>query len=710
MWRFSRYISLVVVACAAAASAEASSYARATVTVDVPAVALTDQRGARVDLREALSRPGPVLVQFIFTSCGTICPVLTQTAVATQREVRGLDVVSISIDPDEDTPARLAAYAQRHRARNDWYFLTGSADDSIAVQRAFGAYAGSKMRHLPLSFLRAAPTSEWLRVEGAFTAADLIAEFRALAPDSAALGRRLYRDGVLASGAPAAATGPGGIALDGAAAACANCHRRSGYGGIEGRAYVPPITGTALFTAQEPRRVDHFRALFQEELSPDALARLRAAAARPAYSAATFAQALADGRASDGRTLDALMPRYALSDGDRANLAAYLATLGDAEGVAGAAASNGVDSAEIHFATIVAGGVIAAKREAMLAVMRAWLAQRNADNARRSARPPNPMGYEDDLPAANRAWTLDVWSLEGDASGWRAQLEAYQRKRPVFAVLGGLGDWETVQAFCEDSRMPCVLSLADVPVREDGDYTSYLSGGLLLEARTLARHLVAEWPSLGADAIVQIATDTEGEAAAASLRAALAGSVVPVPIDASSAIGAAFSRIAAASAASSVAVLWLDEAGLHEAGDILEKGNFRQIYVSRARAAGAVASWPAGLRAKTVLIDRYAGADEALPQAYRARAWLRSHGAAGDEEALRLATYYLMSVTDSAVAQLLDHYSRERFIETIEREAESVPNPGPYPSVSLGPGQRVAAKRCRLMRYAGETLEPWAAP
>lgn len=694
MWRSFRFISLIVVAFAGAASAGAPRYARESVAVDVPAIVLVDQHGEKIALRAALEQPGPTLVQFIFTTCGTICPVLTQTAAATRREVPGLNVVSISIDPDEDTPERLAGYAQRHGAAEGWRFLTGTPDDSIAAQRAFGAYAGNKMRHLPLSFLRGLPAQGWLRVEGPFTAADLVAEFRAFATPAggdAALGRRLYLDGVLASGQPLVAHGAGGIALDGVTAACASCHRRSGYGGIEGRAFVPPITGQWLFATPEPRRVDRFRALFQEELAPDALARLRAATARPAYTAPTFAQALAAGRASDGRVLDALMPRYALAEADRANLAAYLATLGGA--------SPGVDAKEIHFATIVAGDVPAVRREAMLAVMRAWLTQRNAENAHRDARPPNPMGYEDDLPAANRAWTLDVWTLAGDARGWREQLVAYQRKRPVFAVLGGLGDWRAVHAFCEENWMPCVLSLAEAPAREDGDYALYLSGGLPLEARTLAGHLADAWPSLGAQRLSQMANDAEGEAAAAVLRTALAGSAVPVPVE-----------DVPSGDISSVAVLWLDADALNGMTKELEKAAYRRIYVSRARAGDAVAAWPQALREKTVLIDRYALPEEPLPQAYRARAWLRSHGAAGGEEAVRLSTYYLMSVTESAVAQLLDHWSRELLIETIEREAEAVPNPGPYPSVSLGPGQRVAAKRCRLVRYADDALEPLTAP
>lgn len=691
MWRSFRFISLALVAFTAAVNTAAAHYARDNVAVDVPAVALVDQHGARVNLREVLARQGPLLVQFVFTSCGTICPLLTQTAAAMQREVDGLAVVSISIDPDEDTPARLSAYAQRHGVGAGWQFLTGSSDDSIAAQRAFGAYAGNKMRHLPLSFLRVSPGQDWLRVEGSFTAADLIAEFRALAPGDVALGRRLYRDGVLASGKPLTARGAGGVALDGSTAACASCHRRSGYGGIEGRAYVPPITGPWLFATREPRRVDQFRALFQEELAPDALARLRAATARPAYTAATFALALGEGHASDGRALDALMPRYALSDADHANLTAYLATLGTT--------ADGVDAQQIRFATVIAGPVPAAKREAMLAVMQAWLAQRNADNARRDARPPNPMGYEDDLPLANRRWTLDVWTLDGDPRSWPAQLDAYQRRQPVFALLGGLGDWRAVHAFCEAQRLPCVLSLADAPPREDGDYTLYLSGGLPLEARTLAQHLVEAWPSLDAAQLVQKADDADGEAAAAALRTALAGTAVPAP-----------SGGKPRNAAASVAVLWLDGEALRRAAVTLEKAAYRRIYVSRSRAGDAVANWPPAMRARTVLIDRYALPQEPLPHAYRARAWLRSHAAAGDEDAVRLSTHYLMSVTESAVAQLLDHYSRELLIEAVEREAEAVPNPGPYPSLSLGPGQRVAAKRCRLLHYADHGLEPLAAP
>src|SRR5262249_52489314 len=156
--------------------------------------------------------------------------------------------------------------------------------------------------------------------------------------------------GVLASGEALVARASGGAKLSGATAACAACHRASGYGGVEGRAFVPPIDAASLFAAYEPRRVDRFRALYQEELSIDATTPLRAAVARPPYTPQTLASALADGIDDTGRALDPLMPHYTLGASDQANLSAYLATLS-------AQTAPGVDGKEIRFATVVAGKV-----------------------------------------------------------------------------------------------------------------------------------------------------------------------------------------------------------------------------------------------------------------------------------------------------------------------------------------------------------------
>jgi protein SCO1/2 len=87
-----------------------------------------------------------------------------------------VQLVSISIDPDEDTPAELAEYAKKFRAGPGWRFYTGTAETSIEVQRAFDAYAGDKMRHAPDTYVRRAGHPSWVRLRGFASADELLAE------------------------------------------------------------------------------------------------------------------------------------------------------------------------------------------------------------------------------------------------------------------------------------------------------------------------------------------------------------------------------------------------------------------------------------------------------------------------------------------------------------------------------------------------------
>ncbi|MBV8259576.1 MAG: SCO family protein, partial [Paraburkholderia sp.] len=86
-------------------------------------------------------------------------------------------IVSISIDPEEDTPPRLRAYAARFEAGPEWQHYTGTVEASIAAQRAFNVYRGDKMNHTPVAFLRAAPGKPWLRIDGFATPSELLAAY-----------------------------------------------------------------------------------------------------------------------------------------------------------------------------------------------------------------------------------------------------------------------------------------------------------------------------------------------------------------------------------------------------------------------------------------------------------------------------------------------------------------------------------------------------
>lgn len=150
----------------------------------IPTVQLKDQNGKDVFLTDLLDVDEPVFLNFVFTSCTTLCPVMTATFAKVQRllseQGQRVRFVSVSIDPEFDTPLRMRQYAEKYKARPGWHFLTGRRDRIISVQRAFAAYRGNKMNHVALSYVRLSPDSPWLRIEGSSSASALIDEYRHL--------------------------------------------------------------------------------------------------------------------------------------------------------------------------------------------------------------------------------------------------------------------------------------------------------------------------------------------------------------------------------------------------------------------------------------------------------------------------------------------------------------------------------------------------
>jgi protein SCO1/2 len=141
----------------------------------IPDLRLQNERGDTVALRELLDGDRGLAVNFIFTTCTTICPVMTATLLQLQRELAGRPdaprYVSISIDPDYDSAQVLHAYAERFGA--NWTFLTGSRDDVIEVLQAFNAYRGNKNNHAPVTLFRRPAADRWIRVEGLASAGEL---------------------------------------------------------------------------------------------------------------------------------------------------------------------------------------------------------------------------------------------------------------------------------------------------------------------------------------------------------------------------------------------------------------------------------------------------------------------------------------------------------------------------------------------------------
>jgi len=166
------------------AVATAASVSRATVSYETPAVMLVRADGKSVSLPHELDDGRPVLLNFIFTTCSSICPLTSRTLEEFQDklgpEAARIHLMSISIDPEQDTPSRLSDYARKFHAGPEWQYYTGTVAASLAAQRAFDVYRGEKMSHTPVTLMRAAPGKPWLRIEGFVTPAELVDDYRNL--------------------------------------------------------------------------------------------------------------------------------------------------------------------------------------------------------------------------------------------------------------------------------------------------------------------------------------------------------------------------------------------------------------------------------------------------------------------------------------------------------------------------------------------------
>jgi len=161
-----------------------TGYRRSEHVYALPDVKLVGMDGAETSLLAELSTDRPVMVNFIFTTCTTICPVMTGVLSQVQKELgpeaERVRMISFSIDPEYDTPERLREYAERFKAGPEWRFFTGDPQRMVSVQRAFDNYRGNKMNHPPVTLLRRSAGEPWVRLDGIASAAEVTAEYHRL--------------------------------------------------------------------------------------------------------------------------------------------------------------------------------------------------------------------------------------------------------------------------------------------------------------------------------------------------------------------------------------------------------------------------------------------------------------------------------------------------------------------------------------------------
>jgi hypothetical protein len=515
-------------------------------------------------------------------------------------------------------------------------------------------------------------------------------------PVATVAGENIYLHGVLSTGEPVRGERAPAPGAQGAAAACMNCHGRSGLGQVEGPAAVPPITAKYLYRPRSQSRPTGLESAALAMAAPGAPPEPLQQVDRSAYTDATLARAIGEGVGPDGRRLDLLMPRFRINDSDMASLIAYLKQLSKQP-------SPGVGDATLQFATIVTPDADPVKRRGMLDVLEHFFGK---ENVFADGKGPPPQLSRRFIAIPHRR-QLHVWELTGAPESWEAQLDQRLRRDPVFAVISGIGGktWEPVHRFCERSGVPCLFPNVDLPVVAEQDfYDVYWSKGVLLEAQLIAdrvRSSAQAGESAGRLRLVQVYRRGDiGEHAAAELRVGLAsraGQALDRVLD-PDADPAQVQQALSDGRPDDVLVLWLrpDDIGSLPPQPPAAAAVFVSGIMGGLDRAPLTAAWR-GVARITYPFE--------LPDGRRVfmdypLGWMRFKQIPVVDERTQTDTYLACAITAETVNAMGEDLVRDHLLETLEMHLGTRLVNGYYPRLGLAAGQRFASKGGFLVRFA----------
>ena len=148
--------------------------------VPFPDVLLVNQDGQQVRFKDHVPAREPLVVTFVYTTCTTVCPAVS-TGFASLQAKLGNDsgrvhLVSITVDPEHDTPKAMKDYLHQFRAKPGWEFLTGSPGDMRRIRWTFDERVPGPGPSMPISYLRSPKDGKWVRLAGPRTPSEFVAE------------------------------------------------------------------------------------------------------------------------------------------------------------------------------------------------------------------------------------------------------------------------------------------------------------------------------------------------------------------------------------------------------------------------------------------------------------------------------------------------------------------------------------------------------
>jgi protein SCO1 len=165
-----------------------------------PNVPLVTHEGKRVHFYDDLLKGKIVVVNLMYADCTKLCPLITMNLARAQKIVAErtkaeIHFVSLTIKPETDTPAKLAAYAQMHEIKHNWLFCTGRADDLELLRGKLGYRDPDPKKDLKDKSLHSGmvrygnePLSQWSSIQGSANAEWIAEEILYVVPNGARAG------------------------------------------------------------------------------------------------------------------------------------------------------------------------------------------------------------------------------------------------------------------------------------------------------------------------------------------------------------------------------------------------------------------------------------------------------------------------------------------------------------------------------------------
>ncbi len=176
---FASFGAVVLCVVSSLAAGLAAADQEAAAPLKIPDVELVDQDGRPVHLYSDLIRGKRVAMNFVFTTCTTICLPMGANFERLQSllgERAGTEVrlISVSVDPLTDVPQRLKAWGAKFHAGPGWTLLTGRKEEVDRLLKTLGVFTPDRADHSPITLLGDDTTGRWTRAYGLASPAKMV--------------------------------------------------------------------------------------------------------------------------------------------------------------------------------------------------------------------------------------------------------------------------------------------------------------------------------------------------------------------------------------------------------------------------------------------------------------------------------------------------------------------------------------------------------